>query len=370
MSEEIMNIGSEEGDQVLELDINRLRTFKNHPFKVTADMSMVELKDSIEKYGILNPLIVRPVPEGYYEIISGHRRKFAAKQLGYTKVPVIIKVMKNDEAIVAMVDSNLQREYISPSEKAHAYKMRYDVMKKKGNTNIRGRVVHKTKGKRTVEILAEEFGESIKQIQRYLKLTELAMYLQTNELKNKNAFEKILPVMKKAAADIIVFPEYCYVPFEGKMTNKDIALIEDQDDIFAHCLELSKQIGKAVIVSSHDKYDTIFSVFANANPLPGETDLNLYIKHTMCGSSCLEFEQYPEIAGDIFNPILYKGYLIGMTICYDCNHALFSRMYGIYGIDLIINSTGGNVIYDKWFKYNKVRAIENNCYTGNVAETG
>ena len=120
MSEEIMNIGSAEGDQVLELDINRLRAFKNHPFKVTADMSMVELKDSIEKYGILNPLIVRPVPEGYYEIISGHRRKFAAKQLGYTKVPVIIKVMKNDEAIVAMVDSNLQREYIRPSEKAHA----------------------------------------------------------------------------------------------------------------------------------------------------------------------------------------------------------------------------------------------------------
>ena len=179
MSEEIMNIGSEEGDQVLELDINRLRAFKNHPFKVTADMSMVELKDSIEKYGILNPLIVRPVPEGYYEIISGHRRKFAAKQLGYTKVPVIIKVMKNDEAIVAMVDSNLQREYIRPSEKAHAYKMRYDVMKKKGNTNDRGRVVHKTKGKRTVEILAEEYGESTKQIQRYLKLTELIPELLT-----------------------------------------------------------------------------------------------------------------------------------------------------------------------------------------------
>ena len=179
MSEEKMNIGSAEGDQVLELDINRLRDFKNHPFKVTADMSMVELKDSIERYGILNPLIVRPVPEGYYEIISGHRRKFAAKQLGYTKVPVIIKVMKNDEAIVAMVDSNLQREYISPSEKAHAYKMRYDVMKKKGNTNVCGRVVHKTKGKRTVEILAEEFGESTKQIQRYLKLTELIPELIT-----------------------------------------------------------------------------------------------------------------------------------------------------------------------------------------------
>ena len=163
-------------------------------------------------------------------------------------------------------------------------------------------VIENHENEETEEINTKEKASSIK----------VAMYLQTNELKNKNAFEKILPVMKKAAADIIVFPEYCYVPFEGKMTNKDIALIEDQDDIFAHCLELSKQIGKAVIVSSHDKYDTIFSVFANANPLPGETDLNLYIKHTMCGSSCLEFEQYPEIAGDIFNPILYKGYLIGM----------------------------------------------------------
>lgn len=194
----------------------------------------------------------------------------------------------------------------------------------------------------------------------YLKV---AMYLQTNELKNKKAFDEIMPVMRNADADIIVFPEYCYVPFVNEIINKDIALIKDQDEIFAHCLELSKEIGKAIIISSHDKYDTIFSVFANANPLDDETDLNLYIKHTMCGSSCLDFEQYSEIAGDIFNPILFKGYLIGMTICYDCNHALFSRMYGMYGIDLIINSTGGNVIYDKWFKYNKVRAIENDCYT-------
>lgn len=173
MSDEKMNIGTSEGDQVIELDINRLRTFRNHPFKVNADMNMVELKDSIEKFGILNPLIVRPVKEGYYEIISGHRRRYAAKQLGYKKVPVIIKVMKDDEAVIAMVDSNLQREYISPSEKAFAYKMKYDVLKKKGVINSSGRVVHKPVGKRTIEVLAEEYGESPKQIQRYLKLTEL-----------------------------------------------------------------------------------------------------------------------------------------------------------------------------------------------------
>ncbi len=173
MSEEKLNIGTNEGDQVIELDINRLRSFKNHPFKVTADMKMVELKESIEKFGILNPLIVRPVPEGYYEIVSGHRRRYAAKQLGYKKVPVIIKVLKDDEAVVAMVDSNLQREYISPSEKAFAYKMKYDVLKKRGVIKNSGRVVHKPVGKRTIEVLAEEYGESPKQIQRYLKLTEL-----------------------------------------------------------------------------------------------------------------------------------------------------------------------------------------------------
>ena len=173
MSKEEMSIESLEGDQVIEMDINRLRDFKNHPFKVTADISMVELKESIQKFGILNPLIVRPVMEGYYEIISGHRRRYAARQLGYTKVPVIIKVMRTDEAIVAMVDSNLQREFITPSEKARAYKMKYDVLRKKKNVNCCGRVVHKTKGKRTVEILAEQYGESAKQIQRYLKLNDL-----------------------------------------------------------------------------------------------------------------------------------------------------------------------------------------------------
>ena len=173
MSKEEMSIESLEGDQVIEMDINRLRDFKNHPFKITADISMVELKESIQKFGILNPLIVRPVIEGYYEIISGHRRRYAAKQLGYTKVPVIIKVMRTDEAIVAMVDSNLQREFITPSEKARAYKMKYDVLRKKKNVYCCGRVVHKTKGKRTVEILAEQYGESAKQIQRYLKLNDL-----------------------------------------------------------------------------------------------------------------------------------------------------------------------------------------------------
>ena len=173
MSEEKMNLRISAGEQVMEMDIERLRDFKNHPFKVTADSNMLELKESISKFGILSPLIVRPMMEGYYEIISGHRRRYAAKILGYTKVPVIIRKMKSDEAVIAMVDSNLQREYVSPSEKAFAYKMKYDVLKRVNGKPQGGIVDHRPKGKRTIEVLADEYGESPKQVQRYLKLTEL-----------------------------------------------------------------------------------------------------------------------------------------------------------------------------------------------------
>ena len=111
----------DQDERVVEIELERLRGFVNHPFKVQADSQMIELQESIKKYGILNPLIVRPRQDGTYEIISGHRRKFAAEKIGYRKVPVIIRVLKDDEAVVSMVDSNLQREMISPSEKAFAY---------------------------------------------------------------------------------------------------------------------------------------------------------------------------------------------------------------------------------------------------------
>lgn len=142
-------------DIIVEIELQRLRTFKNHPYKAEADYQMVELMDSIHKLGILNPLVVRPMIDGYYEIISGHRRKFAAEQLGYRKVPVIIRVLDDDEAITQIVDSNIQREYISPSEKAFAYKMRYDVMKRKSGKRKRTQVDHQWKEKKMLEILAE-----------------------------------------------------------------------------------------------------------------------------------------------------------------------------------------------------------------------
>ncbi len=149
-------------ERVMEIEIERLRDFKNHPFKVLGDIEMIELKESIEKYGILNPIIVRPLPEGVYEIISGHRRKFAAEKIGYRKVPVIIRYMKNDEAIVSMVDSNLQREHITPSEKAHAYKMKYEVIKRSSRRKKVGQVDHDIYGKRSLDVISEEKGNNFK----------------------------------------------------------------------------------------------------------------------------------------------------------------------------------------------------------------
>ena len=159
-------------EKVVEIEMERLRSFANHPFKVEADSQMLELQDSIKKYGILNPLIVRPRPEGFYEIISGHRRKYAAERLGYRSVPVIIRYMKDDEAVVTMVDSNLQRKQISPSEKAFAYKMKYDAIKRKAGRKNSGQIDHRI-GKRSIDIIGELCGDSAKQVQRYIKITEL-----------------------------------------------------------------------------------------------------------------------------------------------------------------------------------------------------
>lgn len=171
-----MNIASEKqrdsDEKVVEIEIERLHDFKNHPFKVQADSQMKELQDSISKYGILNPLIVRPRPEGFYEVISGHRRKYAAMELKYTKVPVIIRYMLDEEAIISMVDSNLQRERILPSEKAAAYKMKYEVLRRKAGRRKCSQVDYTT-GKKSIEIIGEETGDSPKQIQRYLKLNDL-----------------------------------------------------------------------------------------------------------------------------------------------------------------------------------------------------
>lgn len=173
MTEQKKLIVPNEEEKIIQIEIERLTTFKDHPFKVQEDEDMKMLIESIEKYGILNPLIVRPLKEGVYEIVSGHRRRYAAEKLGYRKVPVIIRVMRDEESVIAMVDANLQRESISFSEKAFAYKMKNDAMKRVRGRKKRGQIDDNLLGKRTIEIIAEESGESYKQIQRYIKVTAL-----------------------------------------------------------------------------------------------------------------------------------------------------------------------------------------------------
>ncbi len=160
-------------ETVIEVETERLKSFKGHPFKVHMDRQMVQLQDSIEQFGILIPLIVRPVADGFYEIISGHRRRYIADQLGYRKLPVIIRVLSDEDAVIAMVDSNVQREVISPSEKAFAYKMKNEALKKMRENRFRSQIDYNYPRKKSIDIISEETKDSAKQVQRYLKLTEL-----------------------------------------------------------------------------------------------------------------------------------------------------------------------------------------------------
>lgn len=159
------------------LEIGSLIDFRNHPYKVKEDMELAELTRSIQREGILTPIVVRTaVKENYYEIISGHRRRLAARKAGLTVIPAIIKELSDDEAVLYMVDSNLSREHILPSEKAFAYKMKLDAMNhqgKKMNRTYGQPELKLVKRKTSRRILADESGESERQIQRYVRLTHL-----------------------------------------------------------------------------------------------------------------------------------------------------------------------------------------------------
>ena len=162
-------------EQVQEIRIDQLRGFKDHPFQVKDNEELQALCDSIREYGVLSPLLARPTEDGY-EIVSGHWRKAAALRLGLDKLPVLVRDMTDDEAVILMVDSNIQRENLLPSEKAFAYKMKLEAMNRQLGRpkENEGQVVPHYRGKRSTEILGEEVGESYKQIQRYIRLTYLA----------------------------------------------------------------------------------------------------------------------------------------------------------------------------------------------------
>jgi len=161
-------------EQVQQIPIEELFPFKEHPFKVLDDEAMQRTVESVAQYGVLAPLIARPRLEGGYEIISGHRRQHAAELAGLDTLPVIVREMTDDAAVILMVDSNLQRENILPSERAFAYKMKLEAIERSvGRPKNVGQVVPDYFGKRSTEIVAEGTGESYKQVQRYIRLTNL-----------------------------------------------------------------------------------------------------------------------------------------------------------------------------------------------------
>ena len=164
----------EQREQVQQIPIDALHPFTNHPFKVLDDEAMTRTVESIAQYGVLAPLIARPRPDGDgYEIISGHRRQYAAKLAGLDTLPVIVRQMSDDAAVILMVDSNLQREHILPSERALAYKMKLDAMRRTSGRPSKENVSQIGTQKRSDQIMAEELGESRNQIQRFIRLTNL-----------------------------------------------------------------------------------------------------------------------------------------------------------------------------------------------------
>ena len=168
------NRQEEQREQVQQIPIDALHPFTNHPFKVLNDEAMTRTVESIAQYGVLAPLIARPRPDGDgYEIISGHRRQYAAKLAGLETLPVIVRQMSDDAAVILMVDSNLQREHILPSERALAYKMKLDAMRRTSGRPSKENVSQIGTQKRSDQIMAEELGESRNQIQRFIRLTNL-----------------------------------------------------------------------------------------------------------------------------------------------------------------------------------------------------
>lgn len=169
--DELLGVVNEES--AMEIEIKAISPFKGHPFKVIADDKMEELINSVKESGVITPVLLRPAGENHYEMISGHRRMYAARKAGLSTVPAIVRDMADDEAVIAMVDANIQREELLPSEKAFAYKMKLNAMKRQAGRPSKNNVRQNGTNLRSDQELGEQVGESARSIQRYIRLTEL-----------------------------------------------------------------------------------------------------------------------------------------------------------------------------------------------------
>lgn len=233
---------------IKDIPLAEISDFPNHPYKVKQDESMLELVASIREKGVLNPALLRPKPEGGYEMVAGHRRKLASELAGKTDMPCIVRNLTDDEAIIIMVDSNLQREKILPSEKAFAYKMKLDAMKRQGQrTDLTSTPVEQKLSKYSVEILGEAVGESRSQIQRYIRLTEL--------------ITPILDMVDEGKIAMRPAVELSYLPKEQQQALFDTMELEDCTPSHAQAIKMRKfaEAGKL-------NEDVILSIMTEEKP--------------------------------------------------------------------------------------------------------
>ena len=235
-------------EYVADIPLIEISDFPNHPYKVKQDESMLELAASIREKGVVNPALVRPKPEGGYEMVAGHRRKFASELAGKAVMPCIVRNLTDDEATIIMVDSNLQREKVLPSEKAFAYKMKLDAMKRQGQrTDLTSTPVEQKLSKYSVEILGEVVGESRSQIQRYIRLTEL--------------IPPILDMVDEGKIAMRPAVELSYLPKEQQQILFDTMELEDCTPSHAQAIKMRKfaEAGKL-------NEDVILSIMTEEKP--------------------------------------------------------------------------------------------------------
>ena len=218
---------NESRESVREIPLEEISDFPNHPFKVKMDESMADMAESVKQYGVLVPALVREKPEGGYEMIAGHRRKMASELAEKKEIPCIVRDLTDDEAIIIMVDSNLQREQILPSEKAFAYKMKLSAMNRQGQrTDLTSVPVGQKLGKTSRELLAEKSPDSNTQIQRYIRLTEL--------------ITPILDMVDSGKIAIRPAVELSYLPKEQQTILLDTMQLEDCTPSHAQAIKMRK----------------------------------------------------------------------------------------------------------------------------------
>ena len=220
---------NESRESVREIPLGEISDFPNHPFKVKTDESMADMAESVKQYGVLVPALVREKQEGGYEMIAGHRRKMASELAEKKEIPCIVRNLTDDEAIIIMVDSNLQREQILPSEKAFAYKMKLDAMKRQQGyrSDLTSATPLQKSGKKSSrEILAEQAGESHEQIRKYIRLTELIM--------------PILDMVDSGKIAIRPAVELSYLPKEQQTILLDTMQLEDCTPSHAQAIKMRK----------------------------------------------------------------------------------------------------------------------------------